>query len=89
MKYALPAWVAVTVTLPAPVIVNVEPTSVAGPVTPKLTVNPDVAVAVTVSGATPYVTFAGKLDSVIVCAICVTGTGTTALVDPAKFVSPL
>ena len=54
LKVALPACDARTVTTPAPVMVTVLPETVAGPETIlKLTVSPELAVALTSKGALP------------------------------------
>jgi hypothetical protein len=65
---ALPVWLAVTITVPTPVIVSVVPLTVAGPeVTLKVTVNPEVAVADSVIGETGYVTGEVGAVKLIVC----------------------
>jgi hypothetical protein len=55
-KLLSPGWVAVTVTVPAPVRLKVLPVSVAGPVTANATGSPEVAVAERTIGALPKVT---------------------------------
>ena len=53
-KFALPAWLALTVTVPSPVKVTVLPEIVAGPdAMVTLTGNPELAVALTVKGTSP------------------------------------
>src|SRR6266403_1426132 len=54
-KSALPAWDAVTVQTPAPVIVSASAASTQLPVARKLTGSPEDAVAVTVNGGSPNV----------------------------------
>jgi hypothetical protein len=49
------------------VTVSVVPLTVAGPVALKVTANPEVAVAESVIGATPYVTGEAGAAKVIVC----------------------
>jgi hypothetical protein len=83
--FASPACAAVTVTLPAPVTVRVEPETVAGPeVTAKLTGKPDDAVAVRVMGATPYVTFANA-PNVIVCTALNVRVALLLVIEPWGF----
>jgi hypothetical protein len=48
-----PLWLAVTLQLPAPVIVNRAPATVQVPLALKLTGSPDVAVAVRLKGGSP------------------------------------
>ena len=50
-QLALPAWLARTVQVPTPVTVTLLAAIVQGPVTPKLTVKPELLVALTVNGA--------------------------------------
>jgi hypothetical protein len=79
-KLLLPAWFAVTVTDPAPVIVNIEPETDAGPLTVWVTGRPEEAVAPSVIGATPYVT-PGRTPKVIVWLAWVDETVTVTAVE--------
>jgi hypothetical protein len=83
----LPSWFAVTVTLPVPVIVNMLPDSVAGPLTEKLTGSPELLVAVNVIGATPYVT-PGNAPKVMVCDAAVTVSVVEELDAALRLASP-
>ena len=49
----MPGWVAVMVTVPAPVMVTVDPVRVAGPETERATARLEVEVAVTTNGLAP------------------------------------
>jgi hypothetical protein len=69
----LPAWDATISQLPAETRVTVVPDTVQtnGVREAKLTVNPELAVALTVKGVAPYVT-AGRVAKVMVCGMSVT-----------------
>ena len=74
----MPAWAAVITTEPMPVMVSVAPLIVAGPVAVKVTVRPELAVADSLMGLTPYTTGEVGGAKVIVCVACVIVTLTAA-----------
>ncbi len=62
---ASPAWEAVMVQVPAPVIVTLLPETVHVPVAAKLTVNPELAVALTSNAASPNVLLLSALNVIV------------------------
>ena len=65
MNVASPAWLAVTVQLPAAVIVTVRLASVQAPLAANVTARPDDAVAPMVKGGSPYCLLASAPNEIV------------------------
>ena len=76
VKPVLPAWLAVTEQMPAPTTVRTVPLTVHtdGVVDAKLTLRPEVAVATSVSGATPKVWLASAAKLMLCATGCASGS---------------